>query len=738
MKKLLLLGLMLLGLGGVISVQAVVRLNATFSTPAGNGAWDAGTNTYTWTGSTNNLMTIFNFPNGELTNYTKIHLEVAQETHHNFRICLMKGTDALGTVTCWSSGTKDIIFADHTDTKNVDLSQVTHIAFGGAVDPGQGNSYSCVLTNVYLEGPDPVTRDVYQLGSPITFEQALASTDPFVLVQDGKVLCGPLSPSDASLTFKDVSEINNYSWTFKFEEDAANEGSYFMELYNAKGTSKGYINASVWSHTYLSGVDKNGTKGEQQDGALWTITATNNGKYTIKNLGVTEGNYNNKPNGNEGDRAGQGQGFLAITPDGYWANHVTIYNTSGEWEFYTLNVVQLPTNDPVYFGWEDFNIDDGATKDDENHLVIDTRDYAPYWATSGSWKFATPFDASNYRYLVFYAKRNISKYGNADNDTGGSLFITDDKGVTMRQDDYSKYNDVNYPDAPSGSFWMNKWGDQRAMALDLQWLANTDKYGDGESECKAIDVSKIKQVGVAGTFTIGGIFFTNTLPACSAGDYKRTFTNEENPVYGNFGTICLPYSAVCTGAQLYQIVGKTANAIMLAEHEGVMEAGKPYLYKTLEAKQCYWGSVRPETAVYFFKAGYEQVEAPVENNGLIGTFTEINSESANIAASNFFVLSGNQIWDLEGCTGDDKVTIGANKAYIDTNKITNQTAGSRTILLSFDGAEEKDPTAIESTEAVEVLTDGVFYDMSGREVSNLTPGIYIVKYGNVTKKVMIK
>ena len=59
----------------VVSVGAsAVKLDATFGTPAGNGSWDANTNTYTWTGSTNNLMTIFSFSNGDLAKYSKIHL----------------------------------------------------------------------------------------------------------------------------------------------------------------------------------------------------------------------------------------------------------------------------------------------------------------------------------------------------------------------------------------------------------------------------------------------------------------------------------------------------------------------------------------------------------------------------------------------------------------------------------------------------------------------------------------
>jgi len=494
-----------------------------------------------------------------------------------------------------------------------------------------------------------------------------------------------------------------------------------MQLLDKNKVSKGYINASVWSHTYLSGVDKSGTKGEQQDGALWTVTDLGNGKYSIKNLGVTEGNYNNKPGEGDGDRAAKGQGYLGITQSGYWANHVTIYNTSGEWQFYSLDVTTLPANDHLYYGWDAMTFTNNAdvTVDEENHLVVDKRGYAPYWAETAKWELGS-FDASDYRYMVFYAKRNVTKYGNEDNETGGTLFIKDANGVTFRQDDFTKYNDVNYPEAPIGKLWMNRWNEQRATVFDLQWLANTDKYGDG-SECKVLDITKIKEIGVAGTFTIGGIFFTNTLPQYSAGDYKREFDS-----FDKFGTVCLPFSAVCCGAQLYEIVGATSKYIKLAAYDGVIEAGKPYLYKTLEAiKQD--GRFVNETNVYFFKAGYEKVDAPVENNGLIGTFAAITAP----AGANYLILSGNKLYNTEDATGANAVNIGANKAYINVSKIEEKAAAARVITLPFDAEDEA--TGIH-TPAAKGSQSSVIFNLNGQRMTKPAKGLNIIG----GKKVVIK
>lgn len=712
--------LCLLGVGNVGAVRLTVDLSKLPSSSE-NTTWswnaETSTGTFTWTGTSYNSTELYGA--ADYSAYTTLHYTIEAGTSDHFRIIVKYSNGTAQTTYSASCGEKSLTWAT-IGVDNANLPFISTIRLSGANDNADKN---VLVKSIYLEGPDPSTREVLALGSPITFEQALASSDPFVVVQNGKVLCGPLSSTDGSLTFKDVSEIENYSWTIQFEEDADNAGSYFMQLLDKNKVSKGYINGSVWSHTYLSGVDKNGTKGEQQDGALWTVTDLGNGKYSIRNLGVAEGNYNNKPGDGDGDRAAAGQGYLAITPTGYWADHVTFYNTSGEWQFYTLDVTTLPTNDHLYYGWDALTVTNDANVivDEENRLVTDYRGYAPYWAETARWNLGS-FDASDYRYMVFYAQRNVVQYGAVNGEgekieTGGTLFIKDANGVTFRQDDFNKYNDVNYPNDHIGKLWMNRWNDQRATVFDLQWLANADKFGDG-SECKVLDITKITEIGFAGTFTVGGIYFTNTLPQYSAGDYKRGFDS-----FDKFGTICLPYGAVCCGAKLYEIVDKSDKYISLAEHDGIMEPGKPYLYKTLEAaKQD--GGIVDETNVYFFKAGYELVDAPVENNGLIGTFTATTAPQG----SDYLVLSGNKLYNTEAST----VNVGANKAYIDKSKIETKAAEARVMIaLGFD---EEETTGIQTVESVKMSEGNMIFNMNGQRMMKPAKGLNIIG----GKKVMVK
>lgn len=581
---------------------------------------------------------------------------------------------------------------------------------------------SLVMAFGLLGGVSSVSaRTVKTLGSPITFAEALVATEPFVLVQDGNVLCCFLSPGwpNDYVTFQPVGEIDNYGYTLGFEKDGTTD-NYFIKIYNQAATPSllGYVNASQYSHSFMASEDnsKNAQKGNDgANGALWTITEVGTGtkQYAIRNVGVAGGTIGSIANT---------KGYLKIIPSGYWADHVTIDNVEGPtWQFYTLTTTTLPDEDPVYFGWDGltFSSSPNVTIDSENRFVRDKNDWAPYGQETAKWEFATPRDLSDYRYLVFYVKRNAVQWGNGDNTTGGSVFIRDNSGTSFRCGDYVEYTNSEsvkktYPEH-TGNMWMERWNQQRATVLDLQWLANTDKYGDG-SECKVLDITKITAFGFAGDFCIGGAFLTNTLPSVgnSAGDYKRGFTETNK-----FGTICLPFNAVCCGANIYEITGATVSSITLAEHEGIMEAGKPYFYKTLEAKK-QDGGIVDENNVFFYKAGYATEASPVANNGLIGTFSDIAAPTG----ANYYVLSNNKLYNV-----DSSVTVGANKAYVDISAITPSSARG-VVDLDFN-----EPTGIETVaNNQELNANSKFFNLAGQRVAQPTKGLYIVN----GKKVLVK
>ena len=130
-------------------------LYATFGTPGGNATYTAPT--YTWTATSNNLMTCFEFANGELAYYKELKFTLANfsDGHGMVRMGYYVGS----TFTEFgdgfnSNGEKSV---DLT-TLGIDLSTVTKIAFGGRTGTG---SVDIEADKVYLvpSGTTPGSTD---------------------------------------------------------------------------------------------------------------------------------------------------------------------------------------------------------------------------------------------------------------------------------------------------------------------------------------------------------------------------------------------------------------------------------------------------------------------------------------------------------------------------------------------------------------------------------------------------
>ncbi|MBR1413025.1 MAG: fimbrillin family protein [Prevotella sp.] len=122
------------------------KLYATFGTPGSNASYSSPT--YTWTAGNSNLMTCFEFANGELKNYKKLKFKISNLTKDaSVRMGYYVGTEwtEFGNG-FYSEGDKEV---DLT-ALGIDLSTVTKISFGGK--SGSGGSVDILATEVYLEG----------------------------------------------------------------------------------------------------------------------------------------------------------------------------------------------------------------------------------------------------------------------------------------------------------------------------------------------------------------------------------------------------------------------------------------------------------------------------------------------------------------------------------------------------------------------------------------------------------
>ena len=123
-----------------------ITLTATFGTPGGNASYSAPT--YTWTAGNSNLMTIFEFANGELANYHTLKFTFSNLSEGaSVRMGYYVGSDftEFGNG-YYSAGEKTV---DLT-ALGIDLSTVTKISFGGK--SGSGGSCDILASDVILYG----------------------------------------------------------------------------------------------------------------------------------------------------------------------------------------------------------------------------------------------------------------------------------------------------------------------------------------------------------------------------------------------------------------------------------------------------------------------------------------------------------------------------------------------------------------------------------------------------------
>jgi len=237
---------------------------------------------------------------------------------------------------------------EYVDFDKLFNNGVVTYSYQSKAEPKEACAYTCFVDwypklykdhrlNVAIAGSgsgSSTTEATYALGKELTWDQVKDGNTAFVIVQDGYALC---KTADGLRAMQIADITDSDAILFKAEEGTGSlAGNYFLNLFDNSEASQGYVNASVWSHAFLSG--KNSDNGEKTNGLLWTIAQMSDGKYSIRNLGVSQGNYNIDPStGSASSEDKSNQGYLKVTTDGYWANHAQWSNsTATGWQFYKI------------------------------------------------------------------------------------------------------------------------------------------------------------------------------------------------------------------------------------------------------------------------------------------------------------------------------------------------------------------------------------------------------------------
>lgn len=563
-----------------------------------------------------------------------------------------------------------------------DRSKVTSFELWGP--SSTDTECSAVVTDVYLDESFDVTT-ASGFGEEITSLAGITNGTMFVISDDGT----------KAKYFKTNNENENaimanvpYDSYFYFTLDKYTDGDilipntttpadniYWIKITNADGEgyprgSDGpnnyYLNAVLgYTDVVISGT-KAGWGGNKKD-ALWYVTYDSEKGFSFQNVYRSENSS---------------KSWLAIGNDFVAEQQYLKLYKSIEFTSTTMQ----PANDEI------FALSKATGYNAETGVM-----------TNGTWTFETPVDISNWDYLMITTSNTAS-------DGSHEITITDDNGVSVHGEDY-----VGSTAGTGGKMWLDRWNNQNAIRISIDYLKNT----------KGMDVTKIKSLSIGGTIKIANVYLTDYNNTHIGGGYSVGNNIREYSETGKYGTICLPYKASYAGAEVYSIAGKDGSKITLSKVNGLLEAGKPYFYMSADENgQNNAGTVRN---VNFFRADFDNYDVPTPaiNNGLIGTFSDMIAP----AGENFWILSGNKLYDTEGCTGDDAVTVGANKAYINTSLIASVPSASRSAFIMFDEA-----IGIKAVQGNVTATQEGIFNLNGQRLNQLKKGLNIVN----GKKVMVK
>lgn len=187
------------------------NLYATFgSLPGGANAtfYD-----YAWTNTSNNLLPIFEFSNGELANYQTLSLDITLASGSGMIRIGYYLSDAPSAFVeigsgYGSTGTKTIDLA----TLNIDLSKVTKISIGGR-SYNSGSTNAANFRNVYVGVSDKYKNNVFNRS--FTDSQKSTVCLPIDLTESEATSAGTFytlnSVSDGTLRFTEVSDPAAYT-----------------------------------------------------------------------------------------------------------------------------------------------------------------------------------------------------------------------------------------------------------------------------------------------------------------------------------------------------------------------------------------------------------------------------------------------------------------------------------------------------------------------------------------------
>lgn len=712
MRKLLFLLTAFFLLGGVR--MSASKIYATMGTPAANGEWDSGTNTYTWSHGANNLMQIFDCSSIPLEEYTSLHLTATGYTSA-YRVCFMQNTKALATITFMSDGDKNIVFSDRDELSGVDLSKVTHLSFGGASYPEEGSSASITITDVYLVKPTTLSFD--EDGVAYIYPDDFVLTGGLTMDDENKGKMtrtggGTLTVSLGDVDFSNVYSITvNYNrseeegYTDLFNSTAINDvngstvGAWYYSRYGINYTDKQSISAHVSS--IVMATDKDGTM------EINSICIKKNViKATLPAIDLKDDMFKCWTAADATGKPTNSTTLLLYSnlkteqKDGatIWGNPFVNYLQYADLSEYGKLIIRGTPGRTLRVLFNRL-VNDGAptevqpTLDASGKAVVDLTGYSYVHLNAIKLLWGAPETTITSLQLV--KKGNYCISGNGDLNAAAAEAFADENAV--------------YIDATA----MTGTGNTLTSANpNCIFKANSGVLTNENNVMVDGTIAKL-------SLTDGYDFAVPAEAKVTAATYTRS------TVANKFGTVCLPYEVtipVDGSVKFYGIKGiNAANALVLEEKSGTLPAGTPaILYSGNDVTSISLSNSDEYLLV--------SSNTAVDKLTLVGSYEAKSIDAASDASKSYYGISNNQF-----VRATNTLNVKPFRAYITAEKLGLSEANVLRLLIGDDDVTGN----MEQTQAAPTVE--AIYNLQGVRLSTMQKGMNILQMSNgQSVKVLVK
>lgn len=695
---------LVLGLCSLASANAT-KLYATYGTPASSGAWDAETSTYSWTQSSNNLMTIFECPNGMLAEYQSLHLTTSDYNSGPYRVCFMNGSTAVATIAFYSAGQKDLVFSERSETKDLDLSQITRISFGGA----SGNGSIKLVSKPYLQKPFKLEFD--ENGEAEISVTDLTASGCFSLDDETGVLTSVSTTEWGQLKVNlpaegvDLSSVTN----IKVEQSGDGDIINTLEITDAVNGS-----LNVWyGSKYNCNFTDYASKATAVTSIMWSAPwqATKDGSMTITSIKL-------KANTIVAEKMGEPV-VLNTLP---YYNYPDVTTTNPTWNMgveadtYYGSYSSNPEHFVDLTGYSELRIyrdsNDGFrafffTATGTGYNTIDASSAATSWNESDKYFSVDLSQVEKFEEKVYLIGIKSASYG-VKNIVNNIVVV---KSAEAGRPQYTLTGSGVLSASAKAAL-----ADETALLIDATGVTGSDiTLTTANPNCliRANAGVLANKQNVIVDNVVASLVLTDGYPFVAVDGVSLTMATYERAASNKYATVCMPFMLhPMNNLKYYTLQAIEDDVLTIAEASAPFPSGTPYIVEVLSGEMQIVG------------AGPMNAAREVAQGDLtfIGTYEQKVVKAADYE-NPIYAISNNQF-----VKANNSITLNPFRAFF--------TAKSSEAKLRIAVADEA--TAIQQLTDEDAPVVGI-YGLDGAERSSLQKGMNIIKKSNgQSLKVMVK